>query len=88
MSGSIEGKVINQRDGLPIAGAKLECTGEGVEMKAESAENGDFRIESLKEGHYELTAHKAGFEAGIYGPLVVMSNEPTKLMLGLQPKGV
>lgn len=86
MSGSIEGQVLNQRDGQPIAGASLTATGERTEKQASSNDKGDFKLADLGAGSYELVARKEGFEDGIYGPLVVFDGMPTKLVIALQPK--
>ncbi len=88
MSGSIEGQVLNQKDGQPIEAVGLEATGEGTTKQAESGAKGEFRLADLAAGNYDLVARKTGFEDGLYGPLVVLDDMPTKLVIALQPKSL
>ena len=88
MSGSIEGQVLNQRDGQPIAGASLKLAGDGVEKQESSGNNGNYAFADLATGQYELTVTKEGFEDGIYGPLVVVDGTPTQIVVALQPKNL
>lgn len=87
MAGSIAGQVINQRDGQPIEGAALELRPRGGETT--SGRDGSYQYTGLAAGNdYELTIRKTGFEAGIYGPLVVIDGGTTKLIVALQPKNI
>jgi len=85
MSGTLEGQVLDQKNGQPIDGAEIAMTGES-EVKTTTGEKGAFRFADLKEGSYELVASKAGFEDGLYGPLMVMPDGATKITVALQPK--
>ena len=85
-TGSIEGKVLNQQDGKPIAGASLHLTGEGVTEESSTGADGAYAFDGLAPGHYELLVRKEGFEDGVYGPLVVMAGHPTNVDVALQPR--
>lgn len=87
MAGTVEGQVLNQRDGQPIVDANLQLMPEGGEQR--SKKDGTFSFSGLAAAdNYELVATKSGFENGIYGPLAVMDDMPLKLALALQPKNV
>ena len=84
-TGSITGQVLNQRDGQPIAGASLKLTGEGVDKNTSSGDDGHYQFDGLAQGSYELLVQKEGFENGIYGPLAVFEDNPTHIVVALQP---
>lgn len=85
MSGSIEGQVVDQRNGQPLESATCVLTPSGG-TKATDAK-GSFAYPDLQAGtSYELVVSKEGYDSGIYGPLVVVDGAVTKLPLALQPK--
>lgn len=85
-TGSIQGKVLNQENNQPIAGARLRLTGEGVTEEKSTGDDGAYDFNDLAPGEYELLVRKEGFEDGVYGPLVVVPDHPTKVSVALQPK--
>ena len=85
MSGSIEGEVLNLQDGQPLAGAELALAG-AQSQTASSDAKGLFSFADLEAGSYELTASKTGFDDGVYGPLVVLDDNPTRIKIALEPK--
>lgn len=87
MPGTVEGQVLNQRDGEPLADANLQLMPEGGEQRTKA--DGTFNFSGIAAGdNYELTVTKKGFENGIYGPLTVMDAMPLNLALALQPSNI
>ena len=87
MNGTLQGTVLNQRDGQPLGNVKLDVTGDGQQQSSTTGDNGEFSF-SLPAGQYEMTARKEGFEEGNFGPLVVLENNPTNITVTLQPKDI
>ena len=85
--GSIQGKVINQQDGQGLVGAAITAKEGTLIREVPSGQGGEFVIDSLNAGKYDLFVKKSGFKDGIYGPIAVLEGTPTDLLLALQPSG-
>jgi len=60
--GSLEGQVVNQRTGAPIAGAQLKLFGsDGSRTQGAADRKGRFTFSGLEAGPYHLEAERVGF---------------------------
>jgi fibronectin type 3 domain-containing protein/N-acetylneuraminic acid mutarotase/outer membrane biosynthesis protein TonB len=62
-TGTIKGKVTDQESGDPIAGATITTDPEVTVGSVETDESGEFVIEDVDPGGYEVTASAEGFES-------------------------
>ena len=58
---SVEGVVVNQRTGAPLAGVQLKLFGGGSRIQAATDRKGHFIFSGLDTGQYHLQAERAGF---------------------------
>jgi len=59
---SVEGQVVNQRTGAPVAGAQIRLLGpDGSRTQAATDRKGRFIFSGLEAGHYRVQAVRAGF---------------------------
>src|SRR5580700_11887946 len=58
----VEGQVVNQRTGVPIAGAQLTLAGsDGSRSQAAADRKGHFNFSGLEAGHYRVQTQRSGF---------------------------
>lgn len=69
---TISGKVLNQADKKPIAGASVFLS--NATTGGESAENGEFTLKNVKNGKYTLVVSVVGFEINTQQVLVESDN--------------
>ena len=95
-SGSIEGQTVNLKTGAPLRDATVTLSGpyaKGVldpdepplspQVRVSSGDQGRFAFHNLAAGNYSISAGRAGFRSGGYGPenaqtLTVVSGETVK----------
>jgi len=58
---SVEGQVVNQLTGAPIAGAQIKLIGGGSPTLAATDRKGRFTLSGLEAGHYHIQIQRAGF---------------------------
>jgi hypothetical protein len=68
---SIAGRVLSLADGEPVANVRVHARGEGWEQTAETGADGNYQLQGLRPGSYELEAAGAGFIGRHAGSVVV-----------------
>lgn len=85
---SIVGNILDMRTAEPIEGATLTAEGEGLSKQASSGPKGEFELDGLTRGMYEVVARKMDYDDGIWGPLFVGDEGPTEIKVALPLKAV
>lgn len=81
-SGSIQGMVVDQNIGAPVAGSTVTLYREGVQVATiTSGADGSFTLPNMGAGTYDLKARKAGLAGSdVYGIVVGEGATPVKLI--------
>jgi len=86
ITGSITGKITDSRTDNPLANANLVIIGLG--MGASSDLDGEFTIDNIPPGSYNLRASFLGYETKDISDIVVNSARPTYLDITLNPSTI
>lgn len=82
--GTIQGQVINERNGEPIAGAIIQLVEDRQIAPTESQEDGSFVITNVLEGSYTLKVSASNYE-GNTAEVTVTGGETAEVTVSLKP---
>ncbi len=82
-TGSIEGEVVNQTDGKPIAGASVVLDSKANVTKTDT--NGHYRFDNVSVGQHKMTAGAKGFKQSEIETITVVSNQTVHHNFSLVP---
>lgn len=83
----LTGTITDENTGLPISGALIELIrGNHVEYSTTTDPNGEYSINDIQPGSYDLDASAAGYEA-VSVEVKLQNNSTTKVDLSLVPGG-
>ncbi len=86
LAGTIQGKVIDSLDNIPLYGATIRI--EGIQIGARSNADGNFSIQRLKPGNYRLLISYVGYKTENVSIAIPSDNSTVNIIISLLRKDV
>jgi hypothetical protein len=85
-TGSIRGRILDQSTKEPLPSAVVQVV--GVQTGASADVNGDFVIQNIPVGTYQIRGSLVGFESVVLSDVIVSAARPTELELELRESSI